>query len=230
MTEISDTKPAAFRVSWQYFVSILLIIMAGSYMKFFMVDEIAIERPLLDHFPQQVAEWRMAGLQSLAPDILDTLKVDDYLMRDYSDRNGLVLSLYIGYYKTHRRSAEIHTPEHCQAGSGWEILNERKRDMPSGDGKRGIHFVEAVYEKNKEKMIFIYWYNVNGKYITSFFEYKLSVIFNSLFNHRSDATFTRIAVPVSDNNINDASKAGEGFLIDVIPALEAYFSDSRTIS
>lgn len=222
VNRIIEEKNAGFRIGWRFFVSIIVILIAGIYMKYFMIAEITLERKSLESFPQEVAEWKMAGRHDLALDILDTLKVDDYLMRDYRDKNGSILSLYIGYYMTHRRSAEIHTPENCQAGGGWEILNEKKKNMMLADGRGKINFIEAVYEKDKEKMIFIYWYNVNGKFITNFFEYKLSVIVNSLVNHRSDASFIRIAIPVSQDQINDAIMTGEKFLMDAVPVIKKF--------
>jgi EpsI family protein len=199
-----------------------LLVLAGVHMKYFMSDEIVPVRKPLEDFPKEIAGWKMASNHILRTDILDILRVDDYLMRDYRNSDGTELSLYIGYYKTHRRSAEIHTPEHCQAGGGWEILSEKKRTIQLSGGEKKIHFIESVYEKDKEKMIFIYWYYVNGRYITNFFRYKLYVILNSLINHRSDASFIRIAVPVSLDQINGAIETGEKFLIDVIPDIDRY--------
>ncbi len=211
-----------YKISWQIFVAVGLMIFAGIYIKVLMFNEVFIAETPLEGFPQVIGSWENAGLQRLPDDVLDILQVDDYIMRDYKDRAGNVSSLYIGYYKSHRGSAEIHTPEHCQAGGGWEILDMTERDLNFSGAEEKMRFVEALYEKDQEKLLFFYWYYINGKYITKFYRYKLSIIVNSLLYHRSDASFVRIAVPVINDDVDSASSLGENFLKEVVPVINTY--------
>lgn len=224
MNKKPDKRGATFKTGWQFFITIVLVVMAGLYIKYFMFEEIVPDGRSLSEFPGVVGVWENTARHQLADDVLDILKVDEYVLRDFRNNDGSIASLYIGYYKTHRKSVEIHTPEHCQVGGGWEILSkkERKVDIPGIEGK--MMYIEAVYEKDQEKRVFLYWYYINGKYITDFFKYKISIIMNSLFYHRSDASFIRITVPVKNEDVNSAIRSGESFLKEAVPVINNYLS------
>lgn len=216
-----ELKKSDFKIIRNFIIALILVLLTGIYMNYFMFEEDIVQSNPLSGFPEKIGRWEKTANHSLGHNILDILKVDEYLMRDYQSEKGTA-SLYIGYYKSHRNSAEIHTPEHCQAGGGWEVLSQQIKELDmQAIGKR-INITEAVYEKDQEKMVFLYWYYLNGKYVTSFFHYKMSVILNSLINHRSDASFIRITVPVKNDNIGDAIDAGEMFLRDFVPYLDLY--------
>ncbi len=203
-----------------FYIVLALMILTGIYTKYFMFEE-AISANVLKNFPQRIGEWQGLADYKFNDEVIKILKLDDYLNRDFFNGEKRV-SLYIGYYKTHRNFAEIHTPEHCQAGGGWQILKKRKRQLDINGVNKKINFIEAVYEKNKEKQVFLYWYQINGNYITNFFLYKLSVIIKSIIYHRSDAIFVRISVPVMNDNLENALGTGESFLKDFIPVIDKF--------
>ncbi len=202
------------------YIVLALMILTGIYTKYFIFEE-AVSANVLKNFPQRIGEWQGLADHKFDDKVIKILKLDDYLNRDFFDGEKVV-SLYIGYYKTHRNFAEIHTPEHCQAGGGWEILKERKRELNIDGAGKKINFIEAVYEKNKEKQVFLYWYQINGKSITNFFLYKLSVIIKSIIYHRSDAAFVRISVPVVNDDVDEALRSGERFLKDFVPVINRF--------
>lgn len=169
--------------------------------------------------PGEIGEWKGVADFRLSEEVINILKVSDSLERTYGKRNRNV-SLYIGYYNTHRKFAEIHTPENCLVGGGWEINSQKIRKLDLG-GRQGktIRFMEAVYEKDRTKELFLYWYWINGKHVTNFFAYKLNVILNSILKNRSDAAFIRISVPVVNDDFSEAAKVGESFLVEILPVL-----------
>jgi len=211
-----------YKIGWHFYLLLVILILSGTYLKYFMfVEEVVQNRPL-NNFPHVIGSWKNTGDHRLSIDVLDILKVDDYIMRNYQSDGGAISSLYIGYYKTHRRSAEIHTPEHCQAGGGWEILTKERRQYDIPGVNEHLNLIEAVYEKDQEKRLFIYWYLINGKHITNFFHYKMRVILNALLYKRSDATFVRITVPINNDNIDSAIISGKKFLLDALPVIHSY--------
>jgi EpsI family protein len=211
---------------WHYCIAVVLMLMSGAYMRYFAVDEIPISKRPLEEFPRHAGRWESVADHDLGERELDILKVDDYIYRDFRG-DGYTASLYIGYYSTHRRFAEIHTPENCQAGSGWTVIEERTKEM-NIPGKGKIKMREAVYEKDREEQLFLYWYDVDGRQLTSFFAYKMNVILNSLVRHRTDAAFVRVAVPIVRGNIYEAMKAGESFLQASFPTIETFINPKAT--
>jgi hypothetical protein len=87
-------------------------------------EAVPIRKPL-DSFPATVGEWQGRRGTILGTDILSKLKLSDYVMRDYVDRGGRSLGLYIGYWDTQRKGAVIHSPKNCLPGAGWEPVEVR---------------------------------------------------------------------------------------------------------
>lgn len=197
------------------------MVSGGVYIRYFVYTETNIKLKAFRDFPLSIKNWRYERDILLSKEVVRTLKVDEYLFREFHNGNRRV-DLYIGYYQSHRRFAEIHTPEHCQAGGGWEVITKRVKhfDIPGENIK--IKAVEAVYKKDIEKRVFIYWYQVSNRYITDFFSYKIHIILNSLLRHRSDAAFVRITAPVYEDNTEEAIMRAEDFLIKAVPVINGF--------
>src|SRR5262249_37074190 len=84
-------------------------------------EAVPIRNPL-DTFPDAVAVWQGKEATIFDAEVLNILKVNDYLMRSYVDSAGRRVLLYVGYWQTQRKGAQIHSPKNCLAGSGWEPL------------------------------------------------------------------------------------------------------------
>lgn len=203
---------------WRYIFLIAIMITGGIYIRYFTFTEVNIPRKPLKNFPLIIENWKYSSDIHLSKDIVSVLKVDDYLFRSFHNGNTTV-NLYIGYYQSHRRFGEIHTPEHCQAGGGWEVISERTKYLKIPGRNIKVKFIEAVYKKELEKKVFIFWYQLNQKYITNFFSYKIHIVLNSLFKHRSDAAFVRITTPIYNDNIDEAIKRAEDFIIKAVPVI-----------
>ena len=79
-------------------------------------------RKSLALFPVVVDGWRSVRSEILADADLDVLKPSDYLVRLYIDSKGDEASLYIGYWQSQRRGAQVHSPKNCLPGGGWEPI------------------------------------------------------------------------------------------------------------
>jgi len=203
---------------WRYIVLIIIMVFGGIYIRYFTFTEINIPKAPLKNFPHSIKNWKFLNDVHLSNGILNVLKVDDYLFRTFHNGTTTV-NLYIGYYQSHRRFGEIHTPEHCQVGGGWEVIEQKTRylDIPGKNLK--VKFIEAVYKKELEEKVFVFWYQLGNKYITDFFSYKIHVILNSLFKHRSDAAFVRITTPVYNDDIESAINRAEDFIVKAVPVI-----------
>jgi EpsI family protein len=56
--------------------------------------------------------------------VVNELNGDVFLYRDYINRSGDVLNLYIGYYGTMKGGRTGHNPSACHPGSGWAIVRQ----------------------------------------------------------------------------------------------------------
>ena len=174
----------------------------------------------LRNFPSEIMEWKGGPDNDFVDTVINTLKVDEYINRDYV-KNDRFISLYIGYYRTHNNFVEIHTPENCQENAGWNILDKKYKAILINDipGIKKIHFIEATYGKNGRKHLMLYFYKLIDETTSSFFMYKFMVVRNSIFRNRTDAAFIRIILPINDKNTSESILLGEQFLRDIAPAL-----------
>ena len=151
----ADIKKPVDKLGKNFYVALILLVLTGIYMNYLMFDEIINPGNPLGDFPQRIGEWENTGNHSLGTDVLDILKVDDYILRDYKNPDGVISSLYIGYYQSHRRSAEIHTPENCQAGGGWVVLSEKKKTIDvSGRGVKLISWRRFMKRTRRRGYLF----------------------------------------------------------------------------
>jgi EpsI family protein len=160
--------------------------------------------------------WRMVSQVEFNARIIDVLKPTDYLSRTYVESDGQLAELYIGYHGGGKGVGEIHSPKHCLPGSGWYATTAQQTRLDV-DG-RTINLVETVYQKGNSKELFLYWFQVKERSITSEYSLKLSEIINSLLYRRRDASFVRISIPV-DGSLEQATTAGEKFVRDLYPVI-----------
>ncbi|WP_305043245.1 exosortase C-terminal domain/associated protein EpsI [Geoalkalibacter sp.] len=183
-------------------------------------DRVPIKQDLAG-FPLQLEEWRAADY-ALSDSVLEQLRVTNYLMRDYR-RDADAVNVYIGYYETQREGAQIHSPRHCLPGSGWVPAGSSKRTIEV-EGERPIHVMQAVYQKDTAREVFVYWYQMKDATITNEYLLKAQMVLNSLKYRRNDAAFIRLSAPVR-NNVEDAVATIEAFMDDFVPLLSAYLPE-----
>ena len=171
----------------------------------------------LAEIPAQLDEWAMISQTRFGPDIIARLKPTDYLYRVYRDTEGHQIALYLGYHSGGKDSGPIHSPRNCLPSNGWFELSAIKRNIPLAEGT--LPFVQAVYQNDRQKEIFIYYYQVRGRVLTDEYSLKIAEIINSILYNRKDSAFIRISVPVSDNQTEKAVMIGERFLTKIYPQI-----------
>ena len=67
-----------------------------------------------------------------------SLKVTDYLNRGYWEpgMNKNLLGLYIGYFRSQRTGATIHSPKNCLPGAGWNPAQSGIYQLQLDDGRK----------------------------------------------------------------------------------------------
>jgi EpsI family protein len=154
-------------------------------------ETIPLRRPLAE-FP--IDGWTGRESTELGERELEQLKLTDYLFRRYEDPAGDDLWLYLGYWETQRRGAQIHSPKHCLPGGGWEPLDAGRVQIATGAGP--IEANRFVLQRESARMIALYWYESQGTAVASEFAAKWLLVRNSIGNRRSDGALVRLTAPV----------------------------------
>ena len=156
-------------------------------------EAVPLSRPL-NTFPLQLQGWQGTDLP-LEPRIVQALGVSDYLDRAYLSDDSRRVFLYVGYYKSQRTGASIHSPKNCLPGAGWEPVTAGHVALHVPNGKRAI-VNQYVVENGLRRQIVLYWYQSHGRIIASEYRGKVYMVLDSLRLNRTDAALVRISSPI----------------------------------
>lgn len=200
---------------WRFYILFIFLGIAAFYVYTHSEADIPLNKPL-DQFPQKIGNWTMTGQARFDERVLAVLLPTDYLSRSYVDAAGNRLSLYIGFHDGGPDSGPIHSPKQCLPGSGWNYLsNEVKQVNLDGES---IPYVSAIYQKDTEKQLFLYWFQVRDQILTNEYALKLAMIKNSVLSNRRDSAFIRLSVMGAESE-EEATGIGEQFIQDFFPAI-----------
>ncbi len=202
---------------YRFFILYIILGLAAIYVYTRSEAAVPTNKPL-DLFPQRAGSWSMIGQARFDEQILDVLKPSDYLSRTYEDQDGNRLSLYIGFHDGGPQSGPIHSPKQCLPGSGWNRLKDEVKSVDVTGQE--IPYVAAIYQKDIEKQLFLYWFQVREQILTNEYALKLAMVKNSILDNRRDSAFIRLSV-MSGEDETQAVALGEQFIRDFYPAIHA---------
>jgi EpsI family protein len=177
-------------------VSVALLVGALLFLQLRSRGEAVPLRKSFDTFPMAVAEWRGREATIFDSDVLNVLKVKDYLMRRYVDDGGRSLWLYIGYWDTQRKGAQPHSPRNCLPGSGWEPVEASLMTIPLAAPHGPITVNRFLIQKDREQQLLLYWYQSQGSVIASELSGKIFMVKNAILRNRTDASIVRVSSPI----------------------------------
>ena len=227
--------------SWPYLVAFAILIGTIGFMESMSHGELILQKESFSSFPLTLANRWQGKELGMDQEVLDVLKVSDYMMRYYQPipiRDGTdnqppltPLSLYVGYYESQRTGATYHSPKNCLPGSGWNFAESDIVSIPithSGPSKRNILVNKVLIQKGIEKQLVVYWYHDRGRTIASEYMAKAYMIWDAMTQNRTDGALVRIIVPVRESP-EEAFQIGVTFLNDMWPELINHMPLSITI-
>ncbi len=193
-------------------------------------EPVLAKRPFAQ-FPMQVGNsWKGTEL-GMDREILDVLKVSDYMLRmyepsgekggrDQSAGGASPLWLYVGYYQSQRTGATYHSPKNCLPGAGWQFAETDYVTVPTPTGQSAT-INRVVVEKGLERQVILYWYQDRGRVISSEYWAKAFMIWDALTKNRTDGSLVRLSIPVTSTT-DEAFRVGMAFLQEAWPILYDY--------
>ena len=175
-------------------IAVILLVATVVYVTYLStVQPISPLRPIRE-FPKQLGVFSQVGEdQTFSDKIMANLGVDHYIMRQYRDKNGYQLGLYIGYYESQTEGQIIHSPKHCMPGSGWSTIESKEVALSAPASPYGnIRINMMVLQKGLEKQLATYWYHSRGRVVANEFMDRFYMTVDSLLKKRSDGALVRI--------------------------------------
>lgn len=206
----------------EFWISFITLVAASLLLGFMSYGEQTPMRKGFADFPLHIAPWQGREL-GIEANILEVLKVDDYMMRQYRNDQALSVALYAGYYKSMRQGATYHSPKNCLPGSGWYVVKTDKTpiNIARRPGKT-VEINKVVIQKGLQKQLVLYWYQDRGRVITSEYWAKIYMVWDAIFKRRTDGAFIRLTVPFTDDNASMVFEQAEAFTERIFPLLTDY--------
>jgi len=191
---------------------VLIVILVATMLAARPVQSVGAAVPDINRLPYVIGEWRGNDDGSLAPETAAELGADAYLTRTYSAAPGNDVALYVAYYGSQRPGISIHSPLHCLPGTGWEPIDDATLPIAAGAVRR------VTMQKNLERVVVIYWYQMHGRAVASEVRSKVYGLFDRIRTGRSEAALVRLAVPIA-GEADAAAARGLSFVSDLLPQL-----------
>jgi EpsI family protein len=185
------------RPSARVMVSCTLLLGAFLFLHLRSAGEAMPIRKPLDSFPTVLGSWQARQGTILDADILNVLKVNDYVMRQYVDGSGRSVWLYVGYWATQRKGADIHSPKNCLPAGGWEPVDASRLTIALPGPYPPITVNRYLVQKDREMQVVLYWYQSHGRAIAGEVAAKIELVRSALAHNRTDGALVRVSSSVS---------------------------------
>ena len=185
--------------------------------------EVEPERKSYVEFPLAFEAWQgKAGY--LEKNIIEVLKLTDYVMNDYVGNDSGSVNFYSAYYASQKKGASAHSPRSCIPGGGWRIssLTQKVIDGAVVDGVP-LRVNRLVIQKGESKQLVYYWFQQRGRVVTNEYMMKWWLFWDSMTLHRTDGALVRLtSVLNKGQDISVADKRLEDFSRKIAPILHEF--------
>ncbi len=218
---------------WPVIVAVVMLMSAWGSLQVLSHGEPVLAKKRFAEFPLTIAERWQGKEFGLEQNILDVLKLSDYMMRGYvlqpggtGQREGksAPVWLYVGFYQSQRTGSTYHSPQNCLPGAGWQFVEAEQVAVPiQGAGFLTIN--KVLIQKGLDKQVILYWYQDRGRVIASEYVAKGYLIWDAMTKNRTDGALVRISVPVT-STADQAYQQAVAFFQDIWPVLQDYMPEA----
>ena len=187
------------------------------------------ERGKFLQFPLFHEDW-IGREGAIDTEVLQTLKLTDYIMADYQHPEyALPVNFYVAYYESQRKGASVHSPRSCIPGGGWQIKSLDQVEVNSVPNsslvpsRQALSVNRVVIQRGENRQLVYYWFQQRGRVLTNEYLVKWFLFWDSLNKNRTDGALVRIVVPVPDGyEMSEAESQLERFIVDFERLLPRY--------
>ncbi|WP_281492042.1 exosortase C-terminal domain/associated protein EpsI [Desulfosarcina cetonica] len=172
-----------------------------------------------------VGRWSAVNDVAMEQHIVESLNLDDYLFRSYSEGERVV-TLYIGYYYTADKVGAAHSPLVCFPGQGWEISTPKAASVTTAGSR--VSAEQIMIRKGQQRELILYWFQAYDRTSPGTLKQKLNNFWAKLRSKPEDNAFVRVSVTIQGNHVEDAAKSAETFIQAFYPAFFDYVTNQQS--
>ncbi|HTR23303.1 MAG TPA: VPLPA-CTERM-specific exosortase XrtD [Terriglobales bacterium] len=203
-------RAAATTTPWSagFLVAALLMTSTGVLLWARSRTEVITVRQPLSSLPNEIAGLNGVDSPPLDDSTLDILGHPEYVLRDYQNPGGTEpwVNLFVAYYASQKTGETPHTPAHCLPGAGWTLTQHRTISLRDPEGS-SFPANRYVIVQGKTRALMIYWFEAQGREVSSEYKLKYYLVADSIRLHRSDGALVRMITPMFEGESADAAQA-----------------------
>jgi len=203
----------------RYWTMVAVLLAGTAGMGFLSHGEATPPARPLNEFPKDIGSYRTVAEFPFDAQTLKVLGVTDYVSRAYLSPEKGELGLYIGYFRTQRTGAAIHSPKNCLPGAGWQPTVSEIYQLALPDGRK-MPVNLYVIRKDLDQQIVLYWYQSHGRVVASEYWGKFYMVADAIRMNRTDAALVRITAPVRNGDLDAARNQAIAFAQQVAMDVE----------
>jgi EpsI family protein len=177
-------------------------------------------------FPMEIGEWHGVPDAPFTKQVLDVLRVDDYVTRTYFGPDHSAVGLYVGYWRTQRQGDTIHSPLNCLPGAGWEPISHATIHFAGvgGSAEQDQSINRYVIQKGIDRQLVVYWYQSHGRMVASEYWSKFYLIADAVRLNRTDGAIVRViaTLPEDPDAARHAEDSAMRFVNVLVPQLDGF--------
>lgn len=212
-----------------FFIPIALILaLQAAAPRFISIHENDFASPALNKVPYDMGKWLARSDQMLDRGVTEYLKPDEYVLRDYADKNtGEPVNMFLAYFKTLQNAWGPHSPRICLPGAGWLIQASSQTFIDVPGPAKSIPVNQYLLEKSGEHILVIYWYQNNRRIWAEEYLSKLRLLEDVAQYRRSDVSLIRLITPLRGPTIGNELNQCVDFTRTLFPVLTERFASGN---
>ncbi len=182
-----------------------------------------LPRKTFYNFADTIGKWQ-GKKTKLSANVLESLKVDDYIMSNYVSKEGKAINFYIAWYNSQKAGKSAHSPRSCMPGGGWQIAGLTTRTIDFKSNKiKPIQVNRVVIKRGELTQLVYYWFKQRSRIVTNEYLVKWYIFWDSLVSNRTDGALIRLTTLVKKSEtIEDGDKRLQGFAEKALESISEY--------
>jgi len=196
-----------------------ILISLGGYLYLYHPTPIPLKMDLRA-LPSTIGDWRWTRTENTRGSF-GVQGTDDGVMNIYKNGAGREIKIYIGYFESQRGDKGV-----THYRSAW--LHKKAEQVELHTNPRGdIRINKTIFQDRMDNQLLLFWYDMNGKIVSSRYKAKIFNAINGLFRGRTNG-----AIIIVSKNFEGADNPKEilkdelEFVRELLPVLQRYLPSS----
>lgn len=165
-------------------------------------------------FPMQIGGWTAKDIPLSERDY-EILETRNLIMREYKNKKGEAVYLYIIYSEDNRKVS--HPPEVCYLGSGLTIVDKSIIQLTNA-----IRATKMLAEQANSRQLVVYWFKAGKLYTEKYLKQQLKIVSDRMLGKRTSGAMIRLSGDIKNNDETAALKTLQLFASQIEPLLPKY--------